>query len=100
MQRSRTTRTALSKATSEGFVFPPTHHLNVTTSEHVRAVDKNGARELFISRSQGIVAAKESNDGRSTLAISDNHNVILHQVEGGLEKSWRLKGSDVGRTMR
>jgi hypothetical protein len=58
-------------------------------------LDKAEARRIFTSGSNGIVAAKEATDGSGTLAISDALNVILHQVEDGIQTSYRLKGSDV-----
>ncbi|KIW07084.1 uncharacterized protein PV09_01968 [Verruconis gallopava] len=74
--------------------FPSSHHLVVTTRGHVHAVQQTGSRELFRSCSRGILAAREAKDGSGTLAISDSHNVILHRIEDGQQRSYRLKGSE------
>ncbi|KAF2667113.1 WD40 repeat-like protein [Microthyrium microscopicum] len=72
--------------------FPSTHHLVAVTQKNVLTWDSNGIRRIFTSGSSGIIAAKESKNG--TLAISDSHLVLLHEVEKGLERSYRLKGAE------
>ena len=52
--------------------------------------------ELFHSGSGGIVAAKKlSGDDDGSLAIADSQVVILHDIKKGMQKSYRLKGSEV-----
>ena len=76
-------------------VFPDGYHLNVITAEYVQALGKTEPRVLFRSGSRGILAAKESKDGLGIIAISDCQNVIIHQVKNGLDRSYRLKGTEV-----
>jgi hypothetical protein len=77
------------------FVFPADHHLVITTEQRVLSYDESGLHKIFWSGSSGILAAKEAGDGSGTLAIADSQVVVLHRVEGGMEKSYRLKGTDV-----
>ncbi len=75
--------------------FPKSHHLIVTTTKGVYSWSRNGITELFRSGSEGIVAAKRAGDGSGVLAVADSQVVILHDVKRGMDKSYRLKGSDV-----
>jgi hypothetical protein len=77
------------------FVFPADHHLVITTERHVLSYNKGGLHQIFRSDSNGILAAKEARDGSGTLAIADSQIVVLHRVEYGMEKSYRLKGTHV-----
>ena len=97
INKSRTARTASISEThqAQDFAFPSLYHVTVTTSEHVHALGKAETRTIFKSNSRGIVAAAESPDGAGTLAILDSQNVILHQIEHGLDRSYRLRGSEV-----
>lgn len=95
VQRPRPSRSVAAHGENAAFTIPTSHHLIITTPGHVHAVDKAGSRKIFSSSSKGILAAKEAKDGNGTLAISDSHNVILHRIEEGLERSYRLKGSKV-----
>ncbi len=94
-QKPKDSRTTPAGGEHGAFAFPTSHHLIITTPEHVHSVNKAGSREIFSTRSKGILAARETKDGRGTLGISDSHNVILHRIEDGLERSYRLKGSEV-----
>lgn len=82
-------------STPASFVFPTDHHLVITTERHVLSYDESGLHKIFQSGSHGILAAKEARDGSGTLAIADSQVVVLHRVDHGLEKSYRLKGTDV-----
>jgi hypothetical protein len=80
---------------NDQFIFPTDQHLVITTEQHVLSYDSNGPNKIFKSGSGGILAAKETRDGSGTLAIADSQVVVLHQVEHGMERSYRLKGTDV-----
>ena len=41
------------------------------------------------------MAAKKLESERDMLAVADSQVVILHEVKGGTQKSYRLKGSEV-----
>lgn len=85
------------------FAFPSSHHLTVVTSGDVYGLSKAGSQRLFTSGSKGIIAAKEARDGSGHLAVSDHNNVIIHQIENGLKRSYRLEGGEVsegGSAMR
>lgn len=69
--------------------------LFVTTSTKVTVWDAQGCNAVFTSGSEGIVAAKRAKDG-SVLAIADSQVVMLHRIEKGQDKSYRLKGTQVG----
>ncbi|KAL0637538.1 hypothetical protein Q9L58_003427 [Maublancomyces gigas] len=66
--------------------------LFVTTSTKVTVWDAEGCNVVFTSGSEGIVAAKRAKDG-SVLAIADSQVVMLHRIEEGQDKSYRLKGT-------
>ena len=51
--------------------------------------------EIFRSGSGGIVAAKKTADGAGLLAVADSEVVLLHDIKKGMQKSYRLKGTDV-----
>lgn len=68
--------------------------LFVTTSTKVAVWDAEGCNAVFTSGSEGIVAAKRAKDG-SVLAIADSQVVMLHKIEDGQDKSYRLKGTQV-----
>ena len=77
------------------FAFPPQHRLVITTTKGVYIWDVYGLTEIFRSGSKGIVAAKQVASGAEMLAVADSEVVILHDFNGGLQKSYRLKGSEV-----
>lgn len=77
------------------FAFPPQHRLVITTTKGVYIWDVYGLTEIFRSGSKGIVAAKRVASGGEMLAVADSEVVILHEFNGGLQKSYRLKGSEV-----
>lgn len=76
--------------------FPPSNKLIVTTTKGVYIWDAHGTTEIFRSGSEGIVAAKRIISGSEMLAVADSQVVVLHDIGGGLQRSYRLKGSDVG----
>ena len=77
------------------FAFPSQHRLVITTTKGVYIWDVYGVTEIFRSGSEGIVAAKRVASGGEMLAVADREVVILHEFNGGLQKSYRLKGSEV-----
>ena len=77
---------------------PKTHHLIITTAQGVYSWNRNGITELFRSSSQGIVAAEKAPDGSGMLAVAASKVVLLRDVEKGMERSYRLKESDVWYT--
>ena len=77
------------------FAFPPQHRLVITTTKGVYIWDVYGVTEIFRSGSEGIVAAKQVASGSEMLAVADSEVVILYEFNGGLQKSYRLKGSEV-----
>ena len=77
------------------FSFPPSNRLIITTQKGVYTWDVYGITEIFRSGSEGIVAAKKIVIGNEMLAVADSQVVVLHDISGGLQRSYRLKGSDV-----
>ena len=75
--------------------FPRSHHLIVTTAKGVFTWSSHGVKEIFRSGSEGIVAAKKASNGSGLLAVADSQVVVLHDVNKGMQRSYRLKGSDV-----
>ena len=76
--------------------FPLANRLIITTKKGVYIWDAYGITEVFRSGSEGIVAAKKIVIGNDMLAVADSQVVVLHDIGGGLQRSYRLKGSDVG----
>lgn len=77
------------------FSFPPSNQLIITTTKGVYIWDVYGISEIFRSGSEGIVAAKKIVSGSEMLAVADSQVVVLHDISGGMQRSYRLKGSDV-----
>lgn len=77
------------------FSFPSSHHLIVTTAKSVFTLGSHGVTEIFRSGSKGIVAAKRASNGSDLLAVADSQVVVLHDINRGMQKSYRLRGSDV-----
>ena len=75
------------------FVFPPAHHLLITTPAAIYSFSTTGLATVFTSSKRGILAAKEAKDGTQVIAIADRHTVILHDSKRGREESWGLEGS-------
>lgn len=75
--------------------FPPRNRLIITTSQGVYVWDVYGIAEIFRSGSEGIVAAKTLTSDNGMLAIADSQVVVLHEVKGDTQRSYRLKGSQV-----
>ena len=80
---------------SKSVKFPAGYQLLATTSRGVYAWDMSGVSELFNSGSAGIVASKKVAGDNGTLAVADDQVVLLHDVKKGMQKSYRLKGSEV-----
>lgn len=81
------------------FSFPPSQQLIVTTTSGVFVWDMNGLTEIFRSGSEGIVAAKKVGTDNGVLAVADSQVVVLHNIEKGMQRSYRLKGSEVCAVM-
>lgn len=79
----------------QAFAFPKDHHLVITTQTNVWSWDQRGLTNAFASRSAGILAAKEAKDGSGLLAVADDQVVVLHDTNRGMDRSYRLKGTDV-----
>lgn len=77
-------------------LFSPSNRLIITTKKGVYIWDAYGIAEIFRSGSEGIAAAKKIVIGNEMLAVADSQVVVLHDISGGLQRSYRLKGSDVG----
>lgn len=75
--------------------LPPCRHLIVTTTRGVFTWGSHGINEIFHSGSGGIVAARKARNGSSLLAVADSQVVILHDTRKGMQKSYKLRGSDV-----
>ena len=78
------------------FPFPPSNRLIITTTKGVYVWDVYGISEIFRSGSEGIIAARKVAGSSEMLAVADSQVVVLHEISGGVQKSYRLKGSDVG----
>lgn len=72
------------------FKFPKDHHLLITTSRHVFALDAFCIRKVFQSSRNGIAAVRESKDGSGILAVASKNVVVLHDTRRGKEESWGL----------
>lgn len=77
------------------FSFPPSNRLIITTTKGVYRWDIYGITEIFRSGSEGIVAAKQVAGSSEMLAVADNQVVVLHDINRGMQKSYRLRGSEV-----
>lgn len=75
--------------------LPACRHLIVTTTRGVFTWGSHGIKEIFHSGSGGIVAARKARNGSSLLAVADSQVVILHDTRKGMQKSYKLRGSDV-----
>lgn len=75
----------------------PTRHLIVTTTKGVFTWGNQGVKKIFASGSGGIVAARRVKNGGSLLAVADSQVVILHDTRKGMQKSYKLRGSDVSQ---
>ena len=75
--------------------FPVAHRLIVTTTQGVYTWGAAGIVEMFHSGSGGIVAAKKLGPDQGRLAIADSQVVVLHDVHKDMQRSYRLKGSEV-----
>jgi len=82
-------------SSQSSFTFPRSYHLIITTAKGVFVWGSHGVREIFRSGSEGIVAAKKASSGSGLLAVADSQVVVLHDVNKGMQRSYRLRGSDV-----
>ena len=85
----------LGKLDQEDIPFPPQQRLIITTAKSIYAWDTHGMTEMFHSRTEGIVAAKTLGSDKDTLAVADSQVVVLHELKGTRQRSYRLKGSEV-----
>lgn len=76
------------------FSFPPSNRLIITTTKGVYIWDVYGISEIFRSGSEGIIAAKKLSSDSEMLAVADSQVVVLHDISGGIHRSYRLKGSE------
>lgn len=81
------------------FRFPEGAHLLITTSKAIYSWSASGLVTAFRSGSGGIVAAKQAGDGSNTLAVVDSEVVVLHDAERGMDRSYRLRGTEVRTSM-
>ena len=79
----------------DSFIFPESHQLIITTAKGVYTWSSHGITEIFRSGSAGIVAARKVTNGSGLLAVADSQVVLLHDINKGMQRSYRLKGSDV-----
>ena len=79
----------------EILAFPPQYRLVITSTKGVYIWDVHGLIEIFRSESEGIVAARKVANGGEMLAVADSEVVVLHEISGGSQKSYKLKGSEV-----
>lgn len=88
------------KSTHNLLNLPACRHLIVTTRRGVFTWGNHGVKEIFHSGSGGIVAARKAKNGSSLLAVADSQVVILHDTRKGMQKSYRLRASDVRLLLR
>lgn len=70
------------------------HHLIVTTAVGVYSWSNRGSTELFSSNSKGIVASRNMKTDKDLLAVADSQIVILHDIERGMQRTYRLRNED------
>ena len=75
--------------------LPPSYRLIITTARGVYAWGIDGVTDLFRSGSEGIVAAKKLDGHDGILAVADSQVVVLHDIKRGMQRSYRLKGTEV-----
>ena len=72
----------------------PQHHLVVTTARGVYDWNCRGTVELFSSSSRGIVTARKMQTDKDLLAVADSQVVVVHDVERGMQRTYRLKSEE------
>lgn len=78
------------------FSFPTGFHLLISTHECVFSWSHESLEPVFRSATNGgILAARQSGDGRGTLAIADSQVVILQNVNTGTNREYKLEGEEV-----
>lgn len=77
------------------FAFSPQNRLIITTTKGVYTWNIHGLAEIFRSGSEGIVAAKKLTGDKDMLAVADSQVVVLHNIRGEAQRSYRLKGTRV-----
>ena len=95
-QRPRASVSSKASTTRRSSAFPKSHHLVITTQKGVYTWGRHGLNQIFKSGSSGIVTAKRATDGSSLLAVADSQVVLLHDMSKGMQRSYRLKSTDVG----
>lgn len=80
---------------SAAFPFPDSHQLIITTPKGVFIWSKHGILPAFYSGTGGIVAARKTTEDGQLLAVADSQVVVLHDMQKGINRSYKLKGSDV-----
>lgn len=83
------------KSSITNFSFPADHHLLITTEKHICCWSEKGLEAIFKSGSAGILEAREAKDGSGNLAVADSQTVLLHELARGMDRSYRLKGTEV-----
>lgn len=83
------------RSENHAFEIPQGCSLIVTTAKAVFMWSSTGITKIFHSGSEGIVAARKLSDNGGLLAVADSQVVVLHDIRKGMQKSYRLKGSDV-----
>ena len=70
------------------------HHLIVTTAVGVYSWSNRGSAEIFSSNSKGIVTSRNMKTDKEFLAVADSEIVILHDIEKGMQRTYRLRNED------
>ena len=79
---------------SSPYSFPSTLQVVVTTCRGVYYWGHHGVRKVFKSESKGIVAAKRTSNEKELLAVADSQVVILHDIDKGIQRTYKLKRGD------
>jgi hypothetical protein len=82
-----------SPESSSNFKFT-SHDLIVTTTKGVYVWNGVGTVELFSSGSSGIVTATKVQIEKDLLAVADSQVVILHDLEQGMQQTYKLRRED------
>jgi hypothetical protein len=80
---------------SRSSVFTLFDNAIIVTTNGIYSWTSDGIKELFRSGSGGIVAARQIHGPQNLLAVADSQVVILHDIDKGQQKSYRLKRTDV-----
>jgi hypothetical protein len=94
-QKSVVPSASSSKTAEDDFEIPSNAHLLITTPKHIYTWDREGLHVVFTSTKNGIVAAKEANNGSGVMAVASQHVVVMHDPRRNREDSWGLNANDV-----